>query len=82
MPPVTIVLKVMYSSMPYLLPSRPIPEYLTPPNLGTVSLLQQVWVESTYGAAASDMTPVLIATMPASNLSETRRDRLRSVVIK
>ncbi len=36
---------------------------------------------ATHGAGASDMAPVLIATMPVSNLSDTRCDRARLVVM-
>ncbi|KXT16323.1 hypothetical protein AC579_3747 [Pseudocercospora musae] len=48
MPPIVMLLIVVYSSMPYLLPSRPNPECFTPPK----------------GAAGSLMSPVLIPTIP------------------
>ena len=51
-----------YSSMPYLLPSRPRPEAFTPPN----------------GATSLEMIPVLMPTMPYSSASATRNTRDRS----
>src|SRR5690606_13661843 len=51
-----------YSSMPYLLPSRPRPKAFTPPK----------------GATSLEMIPVLMPTMPYSSASATRNTRDRS----
>ena len=45
--------------MPYLLPSRPVPDSLTPPK----------------GATAVEIRPVLMPTMPYSTASATRQIR-------
>ena len=37
MPPSVTILVIWYSAIPYLLPSRPKPLYLTPPNLHAFS---------------------------------------------
>ena len=46
-----------HSSIPYLDPSRPMPDSLTPPN----------------GATSVEITPVLIPRIPYSSASETRQ---------
>ena len=56
-PPKQMYLTSTYSSMPYLLPSRPSPDCLTPPN----------------GATCVVMRPVLTPTMPASSCSAMRQ---------
>ena len=48
-----------YSSMPYLEPSRPMPDCLMPPN----------------GATSFEIRPVLMPTMPYSSASPTRQQR-------
>src|SRR5581483_9398830 len=48
-----------YSSIPYLEPSRPMPDSFIPPN----------------GATSVEIKPVLIPTMPYSSASATRQIR-------
>lgn len=73
-----------YSSRPYLPPSRPSPESLTPPTLCKQDQHRsngnntQVW---TYGTGASEMIAVLIATIPVRNCSDVRCARPRSLVM-
>jgi len=52
----------VYSSMPYLEPSRPMPDSLTPPNAPSAQL----------------MRPSLIPTIPTSNFLATRKHWLIS----
>src|SRR5437667_12274575 len=54
-PPIVMVLIIVYSSVPYLLPSLPNPLCFTPPN----------------GAAGSLIIPVFTPTMPTSSASAT-----------
>lgn len=63
--------------MPYLLPSRPKPLCLTPPNLEAIST-GDLWKEhgGTYGEATSLMRPVFTPTIPTSKASATRKMRL------
>src|SRR5690606_39871470 len=61
-PPRQTYLVSMYSSRPYLAPSRPMPDCLTPPK----------------GATAVLMRPVFTPTMPASIAPATRHTRARS----
>nr|GEY87539.1 hypothetical protein [Tanacetum cinerariifolium] len=61
-PPMWKALTSRYSSRPYLLPSRPRPDCLMPPN----------------GATSIEMIPVLRPTMPNSSASPKRHERLRS----
>ena len=58
-PPMQTYFISRYSSMPYLEPSRPMPDCLTPPN----------------GATSVEMMPVLTPTMPYSSASATRQTR-------
>lgn len=55
MPPNVTIFVTRYSSTPYLDPSLPKPDSLTPPN----------------GAAGSEINPVLTPTMPTSSASAT-----------
>src|SRR5580704_8934412 len=50
--------------MPYLEPSRPVPDSFIPPN----------------GATSVEISPVLSPTMPYSSASATRQERARSRV--
>lgn len=59
MPPMHRYFISRYSSMPYLEPSRPRPDCLTPPN----------------GPTSLEMMPVLIPTIPYSSFSATRQTR-------
>ena len=59
MPPRQRYLTSSHSSMPYLDPSRPMPDSFTPPN----------------GATSVEMTPVLMPTIPYSSASATRHTR-------
>src|SRR5689334_9714892 len=59
MPPISTYFTSRYSSMPYLEPSRPRPDCLTPPN----------------GATSVEMMPALTPTMPTSMRSATRQMR-------
>lgn len=59
-PPIVTALMVWYSLSPYLLPSRPTPLSLTPPN----------------GDSAALIRPVLTPTIPHSSRFETRSTRL------
>src|SRR5205085_11193593 len=59
MPPIARYLISSHSSIPYLEPSRPIPDSFTPPN----------------GATSVEMMPTLIPTMPDSSPSATRHTR-------
>src|SRR6266536_3016492 len=58
-PPMQMYLTSMYSSMPYLEPSRPIPDCLTPPK----------------GATSVVIKPVFTPTIPYSSASATRQIR-------
>src|ERR1700733_8658493 len=58
-PPMQMYLMATKSSMPYLEPSRPIPDCFTPPN----------------GAISLENAPTLTDTMPCSNASATRQTR-------
>src|SRR5262249_56503886 len=59
MPPMQRYFVSSQSSMPYLEPSRPMPDSFTPPN----------------GATSVDTTPVLIPRIPYSSASEIRQMR-------
>lgn len=64
MPPNVIVLIVKYSSIPYLLPSRPKPLCLTPPNLlyerKKVSIYSvKTYAEFIFGIAVRTGEPVV-----------------------
>src|SRR5438046_10673531 len=59
MPPMQTYLTSMYSSIPYLEPSRPIPDCLTPPK----------------GATSVVIKPVFTPTIPYSSASATRQTR-------
>ncbi len=61
-PPKQMYFTSTYSSMPYLLPSRPRPDCFTPPK----------------GATCVVMRPVFTPTMPASSASAARQQRPRS----
>src|SRR5471030_740317 len=61
-PPMWKALTSRYSSRPYLLPSRPRPDCLMPPN----------------GATSMEMMPVLSPTMPNSSASPNRHERRKS----
>ena len=59
MPPRHTYLISSQSSIPYLEPSRPIPDSLIPPN----------------GATSVEIRPVLTPTIPVSSASATRQTR-------
>src|SRR4051794_13978865 len=58
-PPMHRYLTSSHSSMPYLEPSRPMPDSLTPPK----------------GATSVEITPVLMPRIPYSSASDTRHTR-------